>query len=102
MDPKKSTAAVQGFGNVGFITLCFFTNGVKIVAVSGRIRLHIQRRWTRHTRAYQVCREEQVREGLHGARRRRRYLETKVDILAPCASGKPENKGERGQEYSKK
>lgn len=34
MDPKKSTAAVQGFGNVGSITAKYMEEaGIKIVAI---------------------------------------------------------------------
>jgi glutamate dehydrogenase/leucine dehydrogenase/ActR/RegA family two-component response regulator len=91
MNPKKCSAAVQGFGNVGSISAKHFElNGIKVVAISD------------HTAAFynpkgiDIAKAMAYRDGNKGVLKgfkdggklitNEELLELNVDILAPCAT----------------
>ncbi len=89
MDPSKSTAVVQGFGNVGSITAQHFVNaGVKVIGISD------------HTAAYYNANGIDIKKaiayrdknkgtlkGFKGGEliKSEDLLTLKTDVLAPCA-----------------
>jgi glutamate dehydrogenase (NAD(P)+) len=88
MDLKKSTAVVQGFGNVGSNAIRFLTeNGVKIIGVSDvSTGLHNPIGLEVNSLLEHVS-QHGVLKGYAGAEEitNRELLELKCDILAPCA-----------------
>jgi glutamate dehydrogenase (NAD(P)+) len=88
MDLKKSTAVVQGFGNVGSNAARFLAgNGVRIIGVSdASIGLHNAKGMEVNSLLEHV-RQHGVLKGYLGADEvsNSELLELKCDILAPCA-----------------
>lgn len=89
MDPKKCTAAVQGFGNVGSISAKHFElQGIKVVAISDHTGAFYDPKGISIEKA--IAYKEKnggVLKGFKGGKliTNEQLLELKVDILAPCA-----------------
>jgi glutamate dehydrogenase/leucine dehydrogenase len=89
MDPKKSTAAVQGFGNVGSITAKHMEDaGMKIVAISD-----FSGAWY-NPKGIDITKAIEYRDGNHNTLRgfldgkeisNEELLMLDVNVLAPCA-----------------
>ena len=89
MDPKKSTAAVQGFGNVGSITAKYMEEaGIKIVAISDHTGAFYNAEGIKiaDAIAYRTL-NNGVLKGFPGGKLipNEELLTLDVNILAPCA-----------------
>ena len=89
IDPQKSTAAVQGFGNVGSITAKLFTRkGVKVVAISDYTGAYYDENGFDIQSAidYRDANKGSL-EGFSKGRKisNEELFSLDVDILAPCA-----------------
>lgn len=89
MDPFKSTAAVQGFGNVGSITAQHFvSHGVKVVAISDHTAAFYNPKGINIEKAIEFRdKHKGVLKGFKGGEliSNEDLLILKVDVLAPCA-----------------
>ncbi|MEI6815635.1 MAG: Glu/Leu/Phe/Val dehydrogenase [Bacteroidota bacterium] len=89
MDPKKTKAAVQGFGNVGSYAAHYFeAQGIKVVAISDVTGAYYNPKGIDINKAIAHA-EANGRQltGLKGAEKitNEQLLELNVDLLAPCA-----------------
>ncbi len=89
MNPKKTKAAVQGFGNVGSFAARFFEDmGIKVVAISDVTGGYYNPKGIDIKKAIDhVQTNKKHLGGLKGAERitNEELLELNVDLLAPCA-----------------
>lgn len=89
MNPKKCTAAVQGFGNVGSITAKHMQeNGIRVVGISDHTAAFYDPKGIDIKKAMDYRdKNKGVLRGFKGGKliTGEDLLELKVDILAPCA-----------------
>lgn len=89
MNPKKCTAAVQGFGNVGSITAKHMVdNGIKVVGISDHTAAFYDPKGIDVSKAMAYRdKNKGVLKGFKGGKliSNEELLELKVDVLAPCA-----------------
>lgn len=89
MNPKKCTAAVQGFGNVGSITAKHYhLQGIKVVGISDHTGAYYNPKGINIEQAMEYREKNNgVLKGFKGGTliTNEELLELKVDILAPCA-----------------
>jgi glutamate dehydrogenase (NAD(P)+) len=89
MDPKKCTAAVQGFGNVGSIAAKLFSEkGIKIVAISDATGAYHNEKGINIAKAIDYRNKNKgLLTGFTDGKKisNEDLLTLKVDILAPCA-----------------
>jgi glutamate dehydrogenase (NAD(P)+) len=89
MNPKKCTAAVQGFGNVGSISAKLFEQqGIKIVAISDHTAAYYNPKGINIAKAIEYKEKNKgVIKGLNSGKEitNEELLELNVNILAPCA-----------------
>jgi glutamate dehydrogenase/leucine dehydrogenase len=89
MDPKKSTAAVQGFGNVGSIGAKLLSQkGIKIVAISDASGAYYNEKGIDIPQAIEYRNANKgLLSGFSGGKKisNEELLTLPVDILAPCA-----------------
>ncbi len=89
MDPRKTLAAVQGFGNVGsYAALYYQERGMKVVAISDAWGAYYNPKGIDIPKAIEYRDANHGRlTGLKGATKieNEDLLELKVDLLAPCA-----------------
>jgi len=89
MDPKKRTAVVQGFGNVGSITALHFEQaGVKVIGISDHTGAFYNEKGIDLKKA--IAHRDQnkgVLKGFKGGKAisNEQLLTLKTDVLAPCA-----------------
>ncbi len=89
MNPKKCTAAVQGFGNVGSITAKHMhDNGIKVVGISDHTAAFYDPKGINIAKA--IAYRDSNKGVLRGFKTGKligneELLELKVDVLAPCA-----------------
>ena len=91
IDPAKSTAAVQGFGNVGSISAKQLNSkGVKIVAISDHTGAYFNADGfdIADAIAYRDNSEKHILEGYSKGKKitNEELLTLEVDVLAPCAT----------------
>jgi glutamate dehydrogenase (NAD(P)+) len=89
MNPKKCTAAVQGFGNVGSITAQHFINaGLKIVGISDHTAAFYNAKGINIEKAIEYRdKNNGILKGFKGGDLipNDELLTVKTDVLAPCA-----------------
>jgi glutamate dehydrogenase/leucine dehydrogenase len=89
MDPKKCTAVVQGFGNVGSITALHFEQaGVKVIGISDHTGAFYNEKGIDLKKAIaHRDKNKGVLKGFKGGKAisNEQLLTLKTDVLAPCA-----------------
>jgi glutamate dehydrogenase (NAD(P)+) len=89
MDPKKCTAVVQGFGNVGSITALHFQQaGVKVIGISDHTGAFYNEKGIDLQKAIaHRDKHKGVLKGFKGGKliTNEQLLTLKTDVLAPCA-----------------